>query len=74
MMSKGELAWKANLSILTIDRVENGNRCRLDTKRKILLALGLKVSDSSRVFGDLAQAEDSDEKNPSDLGNTSLNE
>ena len=51
MMSKAELARKAGLSSLTIDRVEAGRACRLDTKRKILLALGLKVSDKSQVFG-----------------------
>ena len=51
MMSKAELARKAGLSTLTIDRVESGRPCRLDTKRKILLALGLKVSDKDRVFG-----------------------
>jgi len=53
MMSKTELARKAGLSTLTIDRVEAGRPCRLDTKRKILLALGLKVSDKDRVFGAL---------------------
>ena len=51
MMSKAELARKAGLSTLTIDRVEAGRPCRLDTKRKILLALGLKVGDKDRVFG-----------------------
>jgi len=51
MMSKAELARKAGLSTLTIDRVEAGRPCRLDTKRKVLLALGLKVSDKDRVFG-----------------------
>jgi DNA-binding XRE family transcriptional regulator len=51
MMSKAELARKAGLSTLTIDRVEAGRPCRLDTKRKILLALGLKVSDKDLVFG-----------------------
>jgi len=51
MMSKAELARKAGLSTLTIDRVEAGRACRLDTKRKILLALGLRVSDKSQVFG-----------------------
>jgi DNA-binding XRE family transcriptional regulator len=50
MMSKAELARKAGLSTLTIDRVEAGRPCRLDTKRKILLALGLRVSDKDRVF------------------------
>ena len=51
MMSKAELARKAGLSTLTIDRVEAGRPCRLDTKRKILLALGMKVTDKDRVFG-----------------------
>lgn len=50
MMSKAELARKAGLSTLTIDRVESGRPCRLDTKRKILLALGLKVADKQRIF------------------------
>ena len=53
MMSKAELARKAGLSTLTIDRVEAGRPCRLDTKRKILLALGLRVSDKDQVFGGL---------------------
>ena len=51
MMSKAELARKAGLSTLTIDRVEAGRPCRLDTKRKILLALGMRVADKDRVFG-----------------------
>ena len=55
MMSKAELARKAGLSSLTIDRVEAGRACRLDTKRKILLALGLKVSDKAQVFGSPAE-------------------
>ena len=50
LMSKAELARKAGLSALTIDRVESGMQCRMDTKRKILLALGLKVSDKNKVF------------------------
>lgn len=54
MMSKAELARKAGLSTLTIDRVEAGRACRLDTKRKILLALGMKISDKSQVFEALA--------------------
>jgi DNA-binding XRE family transcriptional regulator len=51
MMSKAELARKAGLSTLTIDRVEAGKACRLDTKRKLLHALGLRVSDRETVFG-----------------------
>ena len=50
MMSKAELARKAGLSTLTIDRVEAGKACRLDTKRKILQALGMKVGDREDVF------------------------
>ena len=50
LMSKAELARKASLSALTIDRVESGMQCRMDTKRKILLALGLKLTDKDRVF------------------------
>jgi DNA-binding XRE family transcriptional regulator len=53
MMSKAELARKAGLSTLTIDRLEAGRPCRLDTKRKVLLALGLRISDKDRVFGAL---------------------
>ena len=53
MLSKAELARKAGLSTLTIDRVESGRPCRLDTKRKILVALGLRASDRDRVFGAL---------------------
>ncbi len=51
MMSKAELARRAGLSTLTIDRVEAGRPCRLDTKRKVLLALGLKITEKDRVFG-----------------------
>ena len=64
MMSKAELARKAGLSSLTIDRVEAGRPCRLDTKRKILLALGLRVSDKDQVFGMLKAAQDAPEENP----------
>lgn len=50
MMSKAELARKAGLSVLTIDRIEKGFGCRMDTKRKILKALGLKLSDRCKLF------------------------
>jgi len=54
MMSKAELARKTGLSVQTIDRVEKGHVCRLDTKRKILLALGLKLEARQKVFADEA--------------------
>lgn len=50
MMSKAELARRAGVSPLTVDRVERGLNCRMDTKRKILEALGLKPSDRKLVF------------------------
>jgi DNA-binding XRE family transcriptional regulator len=52
MMSKAELARRAGVSPLTIDRVEAGCPCRMDTKRKILEALGLQPSAAQQVFPD----------------------
>ena len=52
MMSKAELARKANISPITITRIENGMPCRMETKQKIVLALGLKISDKNKVFSD----------------------
>lgn len=51
LLSKAELARRAGVSPLTIDRIERGEECRLDTKRKIILALGLRVTDKDKVFG-----------------------
>jgi DNA-binding XRE family transcriptional regulator len=51
LLSKAELARKAGISTLTSDRVEKGKNCRLETKRKIILALGLKLSDRGKIFG-----------------------
>lgn len=50
MMSKAELARKAGISPITITRIENGMSCRMETKRKIILALGYKISDKNKVF------------------------
>ncbi len=50
LISKSQLARKAGVSPLTIDRVEKGMNCRIDTKRKIILALGHKLSDKQEVF------------------------
>jgi DNA-binding XRE family transcriptional regulator len=51
LMAKAELARKAGVSDSTIDRIEAGKECRLETKRKILFALGLSVHDSGKLFG-----------------------
>lgn len=52
LMSKAELARKAGISPLTVDRIESGMTCRLDTKRKIILALGKKLVERTQVFPD----------------------
>lgn len=52
MISKAELARRANLSVLTVNRIEKGYDCRMDTKRKILEALGLSLEDRNVVFID----------------------
>jgi len=52
MMSKAELARKANVSPITIARIEAGMPCRMETKRKIILALGFKLSDKEKIFNE----------------------
>jgi DNA-binding XRE family transcriptional regulator len=50
LLTKAELARKAGVSALTVSRIESGLDCRVDTKRKIILALGLTPSDRAKVF------------------------
>jgi DNA-binding XRE family transcriptional regulator len=50
MLSKSELARLAGISPLTLDRIEKGKDCRLATKRKILLALGLTIEEKHTLF------------------------
>jgi DNA-binding XRE family transcriptional regulator len=50
MLSKAELARLAGISPLTIDRIEKGKPCRMATKRKILMALGLEIHQKQTVF------------------------
>ena len=50
LMSKAELARDANVSPITISRIEKGLPCRMETKRKILLALGLSLSEKEKIF------------------------
>ena len=54
LLTKAELARKAGVSPLTVARVESGLDCRVDTKRKIILALGLQPADRAKVFGNAA--------------------
>lgn len=52
LISKSELARKAGVSTVTIDRIERGYSCRVATKRRILEALDLSVTDKDKVFDD----------------------
>jgi DNA-binding XRE family transcriptional regulator len=52
LMSKAELAREANVSPITISRIEEGMPCRMETKRKILLALGYSLADAKKIFNE----------------------
>jgi len=49
-MGKSELARRAGISPLTIGRIEKGLPCRVETKRKIMKALGYKLLDRNLMF------------------------
>jgi len=51
LVSRTELARKAGLAVQTIERIERGKSCRLETKRKIIQALDLKLSQKHMIFG-----------------------
>ena len=57
LMSKAELARRAGVSVLTIDRIERGERCRHATKRLILESLGIDLVDRQKVFPDPIEEE-----------------
>ena len=52
LMSKAELAREARVSPITIARIEKDMPCRMETKRKILLALGMKLTEKDKIFKD----------------------
>jgi len=56
LMTQAQLARKAKVALRTIHSVEKGMNCRMDTKRKILLALGLRFEDKDLVFPPRARA------------------
>jgi DNA-binding XRE family transcriptional regulator len=51
-MSKAELARLAGVSPATIDRIERGEDCRMETKRKIVIAFGFSLSEKDKIFTD----------------------
>jgi DNA-binding XRE family transcriptional regulator len=57
LMTQAQLAKKAKVALRTIHSVEKGMNCRMDTKRKILLALGLRFEDKDHVFPPVQQLE-----------------
>ena len=56
LMTQAQLARKAKVALRTIHSVEKGMNCRMDTKRKILLALGMRFEDKDRVFPSMRPA------------------
>ena len=50
LLSKAELARLAGVSAVTIDRIERGEDCRVETKRKIILALGFTLAEKEKIF------------------------
>ena len=57
LMTQAQLAKKAKVALRTIHSVEKGMNCRMDTKRKILLALGLRFEDKDQVFPPVARSD-----------------
>jgi DNA-binding XRE family transcriptional regulator len=52
LLTQAQLARKARVALRTIHSVEKGMNCRMDTKRKILLALGIPFENKNEVFLD----------------------
>jgi len=50
LISKAELAREAEISLVTLDRIEKGFDCRLSTKRKIIEALGIDLENKDEIF------------------------
>jgi DNA-binding XRE family transcriptional regulator len=50
LMTQAQLARKARVALRTIHSVEKGMNCRMDPKRKLLIALGMRFEDTDDVF------------------------
>ena len=50
LMTQSQLARRARVALRTVHSVEKGLKCRMDTKRKILLALGCSFDERHSVF------------------------
>jgi len=60
LISKTELARKANISPATLTRIENNMPCRMETQKKIVLALGYTLSDKNKIFGSCRESSHQD--------------
>jgi transcriptional regulator with XRE-family HTH domain len=50
LLSLPEIARRTGLSTPTVKRLEDGGSCRMETKRKILEALGIELDELQKVF------------------------
>jgi DNA-binding XRE family transcriptional regulator len=66
LISRAELARKAEISPLTILKIEKGQRCRPETARKIIMAFGATTSESDELFKQIVgpEAYDLDPEDP----------
>jgi hypothetical protein len=55
-MSRAELARKAEISPLTILKIENGHPCRPETARKIILGLGFSMDNRDYLLTEVLGA------------------
>ena len=52
LMTQSQLARRARIALRTVHSVEKGLKCRMDTTRKLLLALGCTFEERGDVFPD----------------------
>jgi DNA-binding XRE family transcriptional regulator len=68
LMSRAELARKAEISPLTILKIENGQKCRPETARKIIFGLGYSLEDRDyllqEVLGPSPMEDEEEEASP----------
>jgi DNA-binding XRE family transcriptional regulator len=65
LMSRAELARKAEISPLTILKIENGQKCRPETARKIMFGLGYSLEDRDYLLHEVlgpVEMEDEEEE------------
>jgi DNA-binding XRE family transcriptional regulator len=65
LLSRAELARRAEISPLTVLKIEKGHRCRPETARKIISGLSNSAEDNTKLFKEIigpdAYSEDPDD-------------